>query len=220
MSNIRILALSDFHGKINPILSLTKSNSFFDIAITCGDYMLSSEDTRQLFNLLNSLSKRVLAIPGNMDNTEMIKLLEEFGISLHDRRIIINNIEFIGFGGSNPGPFNTPLEYTEKVLETSLMKLLNPIPKKTWILVTHAPPYGTKIDRTRWRTHVGSKSIRKVILEYQPLIAISGHIHESAGRDHLGESVVINPGPIYNNNAVEIIIQEKEKPIVRSFKIG
>ena len=217
---MRILALTDFHGKITPVQSLIKSNLLYDIVITCGDYMLSLEGLEQLFMQLQSIAKNILAIPGNMDHLEIIKMLETHAISLHNKRTTIEDIEFVGFGGSNPGPFNTPLEYTEEILGSSLMKLLDPAPKGNWILVTHAPPYGTKIDCTRWRSHVGSKSIRKIILDYHPLIAISGHIHESAGLDYLGKSIVVNPGPLYNMNAVEIVIPKDEKPTVRRFKIG
>ena len=45
--------------------------------------------------------------------------------------------------------------------------------------------------------HVGSKSVRKFIEKYQPLIGLHGHIHESFASDKIGNTVVVNPGSEY-----------------------
>ncbi|MFZ1730299.1 MAG: metallophosphoesterase [Bacteroidota bacterium] len=71
------------------------------------------------------------------------------------------------------------------------------------IMLFHAPPYNTsldraaldgkKIDHAPLDVHVGSVAIRKFILQRQPLITLHGHIHESASitgswQERLGES--------------------------------
>ncbi|OPY29844.1 MAG: hypothetical protein A4E27_00105 [Methanobacterium sp. PtaU1.Bin242] len=43
---------------------------------------------------------------------------------------------------------------------------------------------------------MGSKSIRKIIEEFQPSLNICGHIHESRGSDKIGKTTVVNPGQI------------------------
>lgn len=58
------------------------------------------------------------------------------------------------------------------------------------ILLFHAPPYQTRLDRAALDgkmidhvpldPHVGSLAIRDFILERQPLITLHGHVHESA----------------------------------------
>lgn len=64
-------------------------------------------------------------------------------------------------------------------IENDLNKLLeNKDPKKT-ILVTHAPPYNTCLDVTKYEEHVGSYAIKQLIKEKQPLITLHGHIHET-----------------------------------------
>lgn len=71
------------------------------------------------------------------------------------------------------------------------------------IMLFHAPPYdtaldraaldGMKIDHAPLDVHVGSIAIRRFILQRQPRITLHGHIHESAAitgswMDKLGES--------------------------------
>jgi Icc-related predicted phosphoesterase len=68
------------------------------------------------------------------------------------------------------------------------------IKKDKVILVTHAPPYNTKVDRINGNL-CGNKSIRNFISEVKPVLAVCGHLHETAGkRDKIGKTLVINPG--------------------------
>ncbi|HNR14336.1 MAG TPA: metallophosphoesterase [Thermodesulfobacteriota bacterium] len=71
-------------------------------------------------------------------------------------------------------------------------------PRKT-ILVTHTPPYQTKLDVLYNGNHCGSKAIAAFIEKYQPVLTLHGHIHESPSQsgsivDRLGATVSINPG--------------------------
>ncbi|HEY2013883.1 MAG TPA: hypothetical protein VGH38_10305, partial [Bryobacteraceae bacterium] len=49
------------------------------------------------------------------------------------------------------------------------------------VLICHAPPYGTALDRIREGLHAGSTAVRDFITEYQPAYFFCGHIHESEG---------------------------------------
>jgi uncharacterized protein len=67
------------------------------------------------------------------------------------------------------------------------------------MLVTHAPPSDTKLDVIHNKAHVGSKAIRRFIEEEQPVLALSGHIHESSEisgsyQDRIGSTICMNPG--------------------------
>jgi Icc-related predicted phosphoesterase len=44
------------------------------------------------------------------------------------------------------------------------------------------------------RGPVGSSAVRRLIENYQPVLAIHGHIHESGGERRIGETLCINPG--------------------------
>jgi uncharacterized protein len=72
------------------------------------------------------------------------------------------------------------------------------IGKKT-ILVTHAPPFDTRLDMIHSKDHVGSKAIRAIIEDKQPILVLSGHIHESmqmtgSYHDLIGRTLCMNPG--------------------------
>lgn len=55
-----------------------------------------------------------------------------------------------------------------------------PIPASPWILLAHAPPYDTQLDRLpNIDFPVGSKAVRAFIEKHQPTCALHGHIHES-----------------------------------------
>ena len=49
------------------------------------------------------------------------------------------------------------------------------------VLVCHAPPHGTELDRIRSGLHAGSKSVREFIEKQQPVYFFCGHIHEAEG---------------------------------------
>ena len=59
------------------------------------------------------------------------------------------------------------------------------------IVVAHDPPYKC-LDKCSDGREVGSKSIRKLIEEKQPKIWLCGHIHEAAGVDKIGNTMVFN----------------------------
>ncbi len=68
-----------------------------------------------------------------------------------------------------------------------------------WVLASHAPPARTDLDILSGIGHVGSESIRRFILQRQPLLSLHGHIHESprlSGRfwQRLGRTIAVNPG--------------------------
>jgi Icc-related predicted phosphoesterase len=49
------------------------------------------------------------------------------------------------------------------------------------VLVCHAPPHGTELDRIRPGLHAGSTAVRDFIQKYQPGYFFCGHIHEAEG---------------------------------------
>jgi len=69
--------------------------------------------------------------------------------------------------------------------------------KGKFILVTHNPPFGTKLDKVETGEHVGSKVIREFIEKEKPLLAISAHIHEAGGIDKIGKTTIFYPGVAY-----------------------
>lgn len=72
-------------------------------------------------------------------------------------------------------------------------------PPQPWVLVAHAPPFGTNLDRSYKGDSWGSRAVRAAIEKHQPLLSLHGHVHESpvvsgSYMQRLGKTVAINPG--------------------------
>ena len=60
----------------------------------------------------------------------------------------------------------------------------------------HNPPKDTDCDMIPGGIHVGSALLRSFIEKYEPVLVVTGHIHESAGISRVGSSTVVNPGSL------------------------
>ncbi|MBR4685319.1 MAG: hypothetical protein IKP04_02175, partial [Candidatus Methanomethylophilaceae archaeon] len=56
------------------------------------------------------------------------------------------------------------------------------------------PSYGI-LDEIPSGAHVGCPAIKKIVDEYKPILAMSGHIHEAIGCKEIDGTVFVNPGP-------------------------
>ena len=62
---------------------------------------------------------------------------------------------------------------------------------------------------------VGSLAVRRYIEEKQPILSIHGHIHEDRGIDILGETVLVNPGPLKDGYYAEALLESKVRVWLR-----
>lgn len=200
---MKALVLSDIHSEEAAIekLGLFLKSNRFNLVIIAGDItqrgpVSYAEEFLDLFRGMN-----VLAIHGNMDPKPVIDLLERRGLLFHLKKVNADGWNFIGFGGSNPTPFGTPTEYSEKEIYNELNKFR--MDRKT-ILVTHSPPYNSGVDRTSAGVSAGSRAIRKIIEEKEPFMDICGHIHEREGETNIGETKVVKVPPAAKGRAVQI----------------
>jgi Icc-related predicted phosphoesterase len=97
----------------------------------------------------------------------------------------------------DPGPYLRGKGTIEKDLED----LPTPGVMSKTIYVMHSPPFGTNLDVIPGGHFVGSRSIRKFIETFQPLLTLHGHIHESprlSGKysDRIGRTLCLNPGQL------------------------
>jgi Icc-related predicted phosphoesterase len=74
------------------------------------------------------------------------------------------------------------------------------------VLVSHAPPRNTEIDKSFARLHVGSGPVRDFLLAGSVNLCICGHIHEARGEDILGKAQCVNVGPFKNGRYALIAI--------------
>ena len=156
----------------------------------------------------------IYAVTGNCDYPEAEKYLTREGISLNASLIRHAGYTLVGLSGSLPCPGKTPNEYSEEEYEAILGALSIPAGEPL-LMVSHQPPYNTLNDAVSPGFHVGSKSIRKFIEKYQPLVCFTGHIHEGRAVDRIGNTLVVNPGPAGTGNFTFALLEENEVKNIR-----
>lgn len=207
---MRVLALSDFHGEEKVLEGLrgVLEKERFDLILVVGD-ITHRGPVSYAEDLLDTLrGERLFAIHGNMDTKQVVDLLERRGFLLHMRKAEFMGWNFIGYGGSSPTPFNTPIEYPEEQIYEELSRFR--MNSKT-VLITHSPPYDSDVDRTSSGVSAGSRSIRRVIEERKPFLNICGHIHEREGEGRVGETRIVKVPAAMNGKAAELIIDNDVK---------
>jgi hypothetical protein len=215
---MKILAISDPHGDYSKIKKMMEKAGDFDLAVIVGD-ITDFGPNEKVEELMEMFDRPVLAIPGNCDQKSILEALNASkAINLHGKAEQIGNIRFIGLGGSNPTPFNTPFELSEEEIEKTLEGMVcsaeNNEDCGTIVLLTHAPPHGAR-DELPFG-HVGSKAIQKFVDRVD--LIVCGHIHEAKGLEQVGKTVVINPGEACKGSCALIKLEETEgKPIEVEF---
>lgn len=218
---MKILAVGDMHGNYQKIIHYLQRNKV-DLVILTGDitHFGPAELGEEILDEISQFDTPVLAVPGNCDPENIHgKIDNSKAINIHGRSIVIKDIGICGFGGSNPTPFSTPLEFEEVQIYDEACKVLDEVKEQNiTIFVTHAPPFQTNTDLLPSGMHVGSESLRRLIEEHQPSINICGHIHESRGMDEIGKTQVINPGQIEEGYVCLIHIDDSDfkKPKIKS----
>jgi Icc-related predicted phosphoesterase len=182
----------------------------------------------------------VLMMPGNDDMWEIDEIISSSKRVINPLKKVVNmeyGYQIISLDYVNPTPWNTPREADENEIMKMLEKYLEKIENTGKVICNfHCPPYNTNIDlapkldkklRPVYKfgelelQHVGSKSIRKFMEKYSPLLGLHGHIHEAEGYDKVGRTLVINPGSQYSAGMLKGIIADLDRNgIVRWFKIG
>ncbi len=184
-----------------------------DLVVVNGDLTNRGgrDEAGWVLDRLRALNPRVYGHIGNMDRDEVDHLFTELGINLNGRGVVIGEVGLFGVGGSPPTPFGTPSEFPDEELESMLRKAHGEVreaPVK--ILFSHAPPFGTAVDRLRNGTHVGSRAIRRFLEGSDCAVCVCGHIHEAVGTDRVGTARVVNPGMLPAGGYVRIDCRGKE----------
>lgn len=209
---MRIIAFGDIHMDVDNAKDIPAIESA-DFVIVTGDITNygSNLDAEAVLNRLMAVNKSILAIAGNLDQPDVAGYLEDLQISLHAKGIMDEGLGIMGLGGSNYTPFNTPYEFSEEELAAFLASGYAQIKDaNNFILVSHAPPVKTSTDRLMNGKHVGSSAVRTFIEKKQPLLCLTGHIHESRGQDYLGRTLVLNPGMLKDGGYVEVLFENND----------
>lgn len=202
---MKLLALSDLHGDYSHVEAIRNKAGDFDAVVISGDITNFGPD-ELAYKLLEMFDEPIMTVPGNCDNISLLKILEEKSISLHNSFHTIGELTFIGLGGSNPTPFNTPFELSEKKIGESIGTLLSKLnSNRKIILVSHAPPRNTT-DRLPGG-NVGSEALERFLGRFD--LVVCGHIHEARGSVQVKGTLVVNPGQGSKGQAATITIKDK-----------
>ena len=100
--------------------------------------------------------------------------------------------------------------YSEEEFRTHLTEMKQYIPPNVPLFfISHQPPIDSPCDQVRNGMHVGSVSIHDFIIENQPLLCLTGHIHESVCMDFMDKTIIVNPGPLDIGGYVQIEFSER-----------
>lgn len=186
---MKILIFTDTHGSESAYKELKKKAKDVDFIICCGDVTIFENDIEKIMKKLSQLGKDVFIIHGNHEEEDAVAYFCDKYESLHFLHMSVLHVEGVTLVGYGGGGFS----YTDEMCEEFLKSAKEHLDKKNNILITHQPPFGTKVDEV-YGEHAGSKSIKKFLKNYD--YAFSGHIHETSGiTQKVGKTTIMNPGP-------------------------
>lgn len=160
-------------------------------------------------------------MPGNDDPDVVADLLNQSTTvnNLDGHHFMLDEVhEMVGLGYSNQTPWNTFRELTEEAMVERLQQLTSTLdnPRRS-VVVVHVPPYASGLDdapvldenltvqasmgQVRFKP-VGSQGVRQVIEQYQPMLSLHGHIHESHAAVRIGKTLSVNPGSDYGEGVL------------------
>jgi Icc-related predicted phosphoesterase len=167
----------------------------------------------------------VFVIPGNDDPWTVDAVLKQGShVQFCDDKLVqVGPHEMISSSYANRTPWSSPRELDEDELYTRLKRLADQLERPHQAIFNlHVPPYDSGLDTAieidpRDLTHVyhsgvpheipvGSTAVRQIIEEYQPVLTLHGHIHESRGDGHIGRTIVINSGSEYNSGRIHGVV--------------
>lgn len=177
----------------------------------------------------------VIFVPGNDDEFDVDEVLaaSDFVRAPEGRviRVAGGEHEMLNLAWANKTPWDTPRECAEEELAEKIRVLAEQIEDMDRAIFNiHVPPYGTGLDTApeleggaRLKRGgaitgpVGSTAVRDAILQYQPLLSLHGHIHESRATQKLGRTISINPGSSYSDWSLQGIVVDLNGSKVKGY---
>jgi uncharacterized protein len=182
---------------------------------------------------------RLYAMTGNDDPPELQQMLRESAVLTETEEGLLDlgeGITMLSCGYSNPTPWHTPRELADDELQRRIEKQATRLERpERAIFNLHVPPARTAIDRAPaldgslkpvvkggavMMQSVGSEAVRGLLEQYQPMLGLHGHIHESRGAIRLGPTLAINPGSEYGDGVLSGALLEVDgKRGVRHYQL-
>ncbi len=219
---MKFLVLSDIHGATDMIDKLDKEFSVVDAVLVAGDFaefdvVSTAEPT--LKHLLRK-HEHFFCIAGNCDEPSFVEMLDSHDVCVQGSVVFSQGLVFAGSGGALKFTGSTPFERDDEELINDIKLVGDLEDTSNLILLIHQPPLDTKLDVITAGAHVGSKLVKDFIEEIQPLLVVSGHIHESFAIDTIGKTTLVNPGSLAEGRyAVVDAIKENDSWVIRNTEL-
>lgn len=163
-----------------------------DLVVCLGDISFFENGLPLILRDLDLIGKKVLMLPGNHEDEDTLKKLckkTKFIHYFHKDIIEIEGITFFSYGGGGFLIEDPRFDETVNKFQTKLVEA------KKIVLLTHQPPFNTVLDVVQ-KKNVGNLNIKDFIRDYNPIIAVSGHIHDNFYKEEkFRETLIFNPGP-------------------------
>ncbi|MBU0460529.1 MAG: metallophosphoesterase [Nanoarchaeota archaeon] len=189
---MKFLTFVDLHDDkkyLHELVSRAKEDDI-GFVICAGDISQFGRGLIPVLKKFDDIGKKFYLIPGNHETDEMLrKVSKEFKnvVNFNQQAFKIDNYIFLGYGEG--GFALEDAEFRKKAREW-----YSKYNGEKIVLVTHGPPYGTKIDLLGER-HVGNKDYSKFIQRIKPKLVICGHLHETVNIiDEIEGIKIIHPG--------------------------
>ncbi len=197
---MKFLVISDLHGNLDVLDKMQDIFKEADAVLFAGDFAKFGEPATGLPALekLCSMHDSIYSVIGNCDEPAFLSELDSRDISVERTLTSLDGLSLAGSGGGSKFTGTTPFERTDEEL-LSDFGMITSQGEGEWnnlIAIMHNPPKDTNCDMILGGIHVGSPLLRKFIEDYKPLAVVTGHIHESVGIDKIGNTTVVNPGPL------------------------
>ena len=159
-------------------------------------------------------------MPGNDDPTSLEDQLRAVThVEACDERIVaFDRYTMLSLGYSNRTPWDSPRELDEDELFRRIEALatqVEDLPAACSTCTCRPTTRASTRPRSSTRTStwcslggephmipVGSTAVREAIERFQPIAALHGHIHESAGATRIGRTLCVNPGSDYHTGRI------------------
>ncbi|MBI2124732.1 metallophosphoesterase [Candidatus Pacearchaeota archaeon] len=194
---MKLLIFTDTHGSSIALRRIEHKviSETPDILVCAGDISIFEHGIGSIFRRLNKMHKKIIIVHGNHEDAatylKYSKILKNI-IFIHKKHHIEGNLLFLGYGG---GGFAKNDREFEHLAKTRFNDAIKNNKDKRIILITHGPPYRTRVDKLG-RNYAGNKSFRNFIEKHKIDLHVCGHLHENFGKeDKIKNMRIINPGP-------------------------
>ncbi len=196
---MKIVVLGDIHSNLDVIKDIRDDLVEAECIILTGNITRHGDwlDAKRIIERLMILNPRILAVMGRNDNKTVLEYLKNKKISIHGQGRAVNHVGIYGVGGGNVSLFSSAIEYSGKEQSDFLYNGYKDVKDcQFFIIVSHTPPYNTRLDMTSQNEHVGSRALRSFIFKYTPNVFVSSNVHGGAIIDRYGPTYLASPGPL------------------------